>query len=572
MLISLSEPQEAIFSNCRNPSRSASAGGEPARACSFTWPASLHAASHGFTPNLSLHVRLLQEANPASLPAASHGFTCRLLQLPCRLSAFSHAAGGAGEAGLATWVGWYMGNFGFIGLSDEEEAFAINLWNNRFDWLPEDCTPIEGNNFNCSPEYTEWFNNNGKPFLVAHEVSQRWHTEQRCSYQHVGETFEPEQNWHQSPNNGVMDLNIEWSTWESRTEPIRPVVGSSSSSNPWEEPIYNYPTVGETTYQHTQVSSSEPRNVFEQPHVQTNFGASSSSYACHDDDVYRPQFDYPQPSTYGQSIYVFYTASYANDEEEAFAINLWNNRFDWLPEDCTPIEGNNFNCSPEYTEWFNNNGKPFLVAHEVSQRWHTEQRCSYQHVGETFEPEQNWHQSPNNGVMDLNIEWSTWESRTEPIRPVVGSSSSSNPWEEPIYNYPTVGETTYQHTQVSSSEPRNVFEQPHVQTNFGASSSSYACHDDDVYRPQFDYPQPSTYGQSMCVDSVTCWLSTTTISTPSFAQDMYSTPPPMQTMDDQLNQDEQTPDLLHQRRIVNPPRRYDQTSSLHRQVLPRRKG
>ncbi|KAK8667966.1 hypothetical protein V6N13_105438 [Hibiscus sabdariffa] len=361
----------------KNPSRSASAGGEPARACSFTWPASLHAASHGFTPNLSLHVRLLQEANPASLPAASHGFTCRLLQLPCRLSAFSHAAGGAGEAGLATWVGWYMGNFGFIGLSDEEEAFAINLWNNRFDWLPEDCTPIEGNNFNCSPEYTEWFNNNGKPFLVAHEVSQRWHTEQRCSYQHVGETFEPEQNWHQSPNNGVMDLNIEWSTWESRTEPIRPVVGSSSSSNPWEEPIYNYPTVGETTYQHTQVSSSEPRNVFEQPHVQTNFGASSSSYACHDDDV---------------------------------------------------------------------------------------------------------------------------------------------------------------------------------------------------YRPQFDYPQPSTYGQSMCVDSVTCWLSTTTISTPSFAQDMYSTPPPMQTMDDQLNQDEQTPDLLHQRRIVNPPRRYDQTSSLHRQVLPRRKG
>ncbi|KAK8595506.1 hypothetical protein V6N13_016873 [Hibiscus sabdariffa] len=223
-----------------------------------------------------------------------------------------------------------------------------------------------------------------------------------------------------------------------------------------------------------------------------------------------------------------------SDEEEAFAINLWNNRFDWLPEDCTPIEGNNFNCSPEYTEWFNNNGKPFLVPHEVSQRWHTEQRCSYQHVDETFEPDQSWHQSPNNRTMNLNIEWSTWESRTEPIRPVVGSSSSSNPWEEPIYNYPTVGETTYQHTQ-------------------------------------FDYPQPSTYGQSMGVDSVTCWLSTTTISTPSFAQDMYSTPPPMQTMDDQLNQDEQTPDLLHQRRMVHPPRRYDQTSSLHRQVLPRRK-
>ncbi|KAK8659779.1 hypothetical protein V6N13_029973 [Hibiscus sabdariffa] len=195
-----------------------------------------------------------------------------------------------------------------------------------------------------------------------------------------------------------------------------------------------------------------------------------------------------------------------SDEEEEFAINLWNNRFDWLPEDCTPIEGNNFNCSPEYTEWFNNNGKPFLVSHEVSQRWHTEQKGSYQHVGETFEPDQSWHQSPNNRVMDLNIEW--------------------------------IGETTYQHTQVSSSEPRNVFEQPPVQTKFSASSSSYAGHGDDVYRPQFDYPQPSTYGQSMGVDSVTCWLSTTTISTPSFAQDMYSTPPPMQTMDDQLNQDE----------------------------------
>ncbi|KAK8701311.1 hypothetical protein V6N13_019701 [Hibiscus sabdariffa] len=74
-----------------------------------------------------------------------------------------------------------------------------------------------------------------------------------------------------------MDLNIEWSTWESTTEPIRPVVGSSSSSNPWEEPIYNYPTFGETTYQHTQVNSSELRNVFEQPPVQTTYGGSSSS-------------------------------------------------------------------------------------------------------------------------------------------------------------------------------------------------------------------------------------------------------------------------------------------------------
>ncbi|KAK8589970.1 hypothetical protein V6N12_024357 [Hibiscus sabdariffa] len=70
-------------------------------------------------------------------------------------------------------------------LSDEEETFVITLWNNRFDWLPEDCTPIEGNNFNCSPEYTEWFNNNGKQSLVAHEVSQSWHREQRVEYMGV---------------------------------------------------------------------------------------------------------------------------------------------------------------------------------------------------------------------------------------------------------------------------------------------------------------------------------------------------------------------------------------------------
>ncbi|KAK8604711.1 hypothetical protein V6N13_099642 [Hibiscus sabdariffa] len=116
-----------------------------------------------------------------------------------------------------------------------------------------------------------------------------------------------------------------------------------------------------------------------------------------------------------------------------------------------------------------------------------------------------------------------------------------------------------------------MFDQPLVHTTFGGSSSSYACHDDDIYRPQFDYTQPSIYGQSMGVGSVTSWLSTTTISTPSFAQDMYSTPPPMQMMDDQLNQDEQTLDLLHQRRMVHPPQRYDQTSSLLRQVLPWRK-
>ncbi|KAK8596454.1 hypothetical protein V6N12_064942 [Hibiscus sabdariffa] len=125
-----------------------------------------------------------------------------------------------------------------------------------------------------------------------------------------------------------------------------------------------------------------------------------------------------------------------------------------------------------------------------------------------------------------------------------------------------------EHTKVSSSGPSIVFEQTPVHTTFGGSSSYHPSHDDDVYRPQFEYPQPSIYGQGMDVQAMTFWLSTTTISSPLFA---HSTPPSMQMMDDQLNEDEQTPDHPHPRRIVQAPRRYDQISSLHRHELPRRR-
>ncbi|KAK8530889.1 hypothetical protein V6N13_030820 [Hibiscus sabdariffa] len=85
------------------------------------------------------------------------------------------------------------------------------------------------------------------------------------------------------------------------------------------------------------------------------------------------------------------------------------------------------------------------------------------------------------------------------------------------------GETPYQHTKVSSSKLSNVFEQPTVHTTFGDSSSSYACHDDDdIYRPQFEYPQPSIYWQGMGVDSMASWLSTTTIFTPLFYITFYA--------------------------------------------------
>ena len=57
----------------------------------------------------------------------------------------------------------------------------------------------------------------------------------------------------------------------------------------------------------------------------------------------------------------------------------------------------------------------------------------------------------------------------------------------------------------------------------------------------------------------------------SFAPAMFSTPPPMQQLDDQANEDEEASDHPHPRRTVRHPRRYDQTSSLHRQELPRRR-
>ncbi|KAK8703749.1 hypothetical protein V6N13_047395 [Hibiscus sabdariffa] len=170
--------------------------------------------------------------------------------------------------------------------------------------------------------------------------------------------------------------------------------------------------------------------------------------------------------------------------------------------------------------------------------------------------------------MDCPTDWSPWPSEREPTRHVVGSSDSSNPWEQPIHRYPTVGGTSYQYTEVSLSGPIIVFEQAHVHTTFGGNLSYHPSRDDDVYIPQFESPQPSIYGQGMDVQAMTSWLSTTTISSPLFT---HSTPSSMPMMDDQLNEDEQTLDHPHPRRIVQVPRRYDQTSSLHRQELPRRR-
>ncbi|KAK8617952.1 hypothetical protein V6N13_080853 [Hibiscus sabdariffa] len=235
------------------------------------------------------------------------------------------------------------------------------------------------------------------------------------------------------------------------------------------------------------------------------------------------------------------------DEEQTYVITIWNNRFEWLPEDGTQIEDDDFNCSPEYSEWFNNNGKPFLVAHEVSQRWHMEQRCSYQLAGEPSEPNQSAPQPPNDRTMDCSTDWSPWPSEREPTRHVVGSSTLV-----------ILGNNQFIDIQQLVG--------PHISI---LNSSYHPSHDDDVYIPHFEYPQSSMHGQGMDVQAMTSWLSTTTISSPLLA---HSTPPSMQMMDDQLNEDGQTFDHPHPRRTVKAPRRYDQTSSLHRQELPRRRG
>ncbi|KAK8713143.1 hypothetical protein V6N13_148366 [Hibiscus sabdariffa] len=106
------------------------------------------------------------------------------------------------------------------------------------------------------------------------------------------------------------------------------------------------------------------------------------------------------------------------------------------------------------------------------------------------------------------------------------------------WRYPTVGGASYQYTEVNS---------------FDGSSSSYPSHDDEVYRPHFEYPQPSFYGQSMGVQAMTSLLSTTIISIPLFTPKVYSTPSSMQMMDDQLNEDGQTLDHPHRRKNGSSP-------------------
>ena len=243
--------------------------------------------------------------------------------------------------------------------------------------------------------------------------------------------------------------------------------------------------------------------------------------------------------------YDYIHSQLTTEEEETYAITIWDSRFEWLPEDCTPIEDDDHNCCPEYSEWYNINGKPFLVAPQLSQQWSMEQRCSYDLVGQTSTPIQNPPQQAGNRIINP-ADWRSWRSQEEARRHVLGQSTSNDPWERAVYTQQIAGGTSYQHSGASSSGLSTMFEQPpdHFQ---------------------------STFGQGMGADALTTWLSTTTISSPSFAPAMFSTPPPMQQLDYQGNEDEEASDHPHPRRAVRHPRRYDQTSSLHRQELPRRR-
>ncbi|KAK8574702.1 hypothetical protein V6N12_062389 [Hibiscus sabdariffa] len=165
-----------------------------------------------------------------------------------------------------------------------------------------------------------------------------------------------------------------------------------------------------------------------------------------------------------------------------------------------------------------------------------------------------------------------WESWDQDPTHITVSSRSTNPWEQPINRHQMVCGTSSQHTEAGVFRLSNVCEQPSPHAQF-VGSSSYNPTNEEVYHPQFEHPQLfSVHGQSVTIDNMTSWLSTTTISSPLCVEIILSTPPTMQIMDDQRIEDELTPENPNlPRRIVQPPQRYDQTTSRHRQELPQSK-
>ncbi|KAK8627707.1 hypothetical protein V6N13_135310 [Hibiscus sabdariffa] len=126
---------------------------------------------------------------------------------------------------------------------------------------------------------------------------------------------------------------------------------------------------------------------------------------------------------------------------------------------------------------------------------------------------------------------------------------TDDPYDEPNFDrsrdWPTSWDLVEEQPPFGTSW-NSVEEQPSMYASGSSSQPTYT--DDGGYIPQMD--DTSITGSSFHLEQ------------------MHGTPPSMQ-VDDQWFNDEQTPD--QPRRIVRPPKRYDQTSSLHRQELPRRK-
>ena len=195
-------------------------------------------------------------------------------------------------------------------------------------------------------------------------------------------------------------------------------------------------------------------------------------------------------------------------QKQGYFISCWEERYTRWVDNLCPIEAIDFQFNSEYYSWYSENGKPFIASVEDANNWLQDPRCS-KHV----------HLSQESGP---------------------GQCS-----QEPIEEENNMDSSTGAHSSWSpvQSHPPNNCEQP----TFG-DMTAYQTRftDDGGYIPQFQYPT----------------ISNPTISSPSYnLEDMYGTPP--------FFSDEQTPD--QPRRMVQPPRRYDQTSSLHRQELPRRR-
>ncbi|KAK8717096.1 hypothetical protein V6N13_044377 [Hibiscus sabdariffa] len=237
-------------------------------------------------------------------------------------------------------------------------------------------------------------------------------------------------------------------------------------------------------------------------------------YQC-GDRVLR-QFNYhqpiPRPSPARQHIHSAHRGRFDENWtiKQASFISVWEERYMRWAEDLSPLEASDFEFNTEYYTWFLGNGKPFLVSVEAENKWREDLRCSkHRHLTSEFGQsfEEPTDEPTNEPTFACFIGWSSSWNSVED--PVI--HVSDNPWDQPTFG--------------------NVSEQP--PTYGGSLSSQHAYTDDGGNIPE-----------------------------------IQGTPHSMQ-VDDQWFNEEQTPD--QPRRVVHPPRRYDQTASHHRQELPRRR-